>query len=417
MDEPKCDFCSTRPVAWEIPCADFTVPGTYNKSTGAFLACDPCGALVRAGDRDGLQRRAQAMLGRSRAFISPTHIGFWQHGRPDEIKRLKTYTVDEMARALSGPTTAPPVFPPPPDRPWMEAIEVQFRAVRILQGQRPDDVDDFVRDLARATTYGWTETPIRAVTEAAKTIPDSATLPATLLPAETGFWWLGPYPDDFSALFWSIRNGLIVGGEAEGHQPLPTLYLSRFAQLHWPRQNDIKRPMLRDLIIWPLDRSIEQAGRVTTFLNDEKRPLLDPLTPMPLSSSDDVPPAPADVLDAMRFFLAGCVWLQQKILVTSEGHVERHRRKQLAREHHVPPPADVKIIELRRKESVRSGPAPTDGTPVEWSCQWVVSGHWTHQAHGPKHGERRLQYILPYVKGPDDKPLRVPSHTVYQVDR
>ena len=59
----------------------------------------------------------------------------------------------------------------------------------------------------------------------------------------------------------------------------------------------------------------------------------------------------ATVLWPMRVFLAGCAWLQQRIKVTSDGHIERHRRKQLARDHHAPLPGDVNIIELRRRES------------------------------------------------------------------
>lgn len=35
----------------------------------------------------------------------------------------------------------------------------------------------------------------------------------------------------------------------------------------------------------------------------------------------------------------------------------------------------------------------------------IVSGHWREQPCGPNHGERRRQWIAPYVKGPRDKPL------------
>jgi len=33
--------------------------------------------------------------------------------------------------------------------------------------------------------------------------------------------------------------------------------------------------------------------------------------------------------------------------------------------------------------------------------RFIVRGHWTDQAYGPKHGMRRRQWILPYWKGPE----------------
>lgn len=44
------------------------------------------------------------------------------------------------------------------------------------------------------------------------------------------------------------------------------------------------------------------------------------------------------------------------------------------------------------------------------SVRWLVRGHWTHQAHGPEHSLRRLQWIEPYWKGADDAPINVRPH-------
>lgn len=37
--------------------------------------------------------------------------------------------------------------------------------------------------------------------------------------------------------------------------------------------------------------------------------------------------------------------------------------------------------------------------------QWIVSGHWRKQAHGPARSLRRLTWVSPYLKGPADAPL------------
>jgi hypothetical protein len=116
-----------------------------------------------------------------------------------------------------------------------------------------------------------------------------------------------------------------------------------------------------------------------------------------------------------RFFVAACAWMDQQILVDTPGHVERHRRKQLARESKVRP--EVRVIELRRtKQAHRSEPGG-DALPVNWSCQWVVDGHWRHQPCGPGRTDRRLIYITPYVKGPEGLPMKTRARKVYQVDR
>jgi len=42
---------------------------------------------------------------------------------------------------------------------------------------------------------------------------------------------------------------------------------------------------------------------------------------------------------------------------------------------------------------------------VAWSHRWMVRGHWRLQPYGAERKLRRLKWIDPYVKGPEDKPL------------
>lgn len=278
---------------------------------------------------------------------------------------------------------------------WTEAVEMQFAALRLIERyehehdeQAPSELLDSLRC---AETYTWAPEPLDAVTIAARTIPDSATISAVTLPSPCGFWWLGHSPSrPFSALLWNV-------GSRKGRDDR-LLYLALFNQVRG-EQNDWNAPCLGNVMAWPIDVSLAQGLSFTMEVLS---------TPIWNNTKEHARPA-------MTFFLAGCVWLQQRILVTRAGHIERHRRKQLAREHHAPLPGDIKIVELRRRESTAT--PNQNPASVEWSCQWIVDGHWTHQAHGPGHSERRLQYVLPYLKGPDDKPLKVPKQTVYVVDR
>ena len=50
-------------------------------------------------------------------------------------------------------------------------------------------------------------------------------------------------------------------------------------------------------------------------------------------------------------------------------------------------------------------------------CQDAQGGYQWDGQKQPYKAEQKLIYIMPFVKGPADKPLRVPTHTVYQVSR
>ena len=98
-------------------------------------------------------------------------------------------------------------------------------------------------------------------------------------------------------------------------------------------------------------------------------------------------------------------WLlvQQPISVTERR--QNHQTRKMAKRENLPT-SEVKIVRLRRP---RQPPKALDehlGTTVEWSHQWIVNGHWRNQ-YLPSIKGHRLQWIAPYVKGPEDKPLVV----------
>lgn len=61
MTEDICDFCSSTPVRWSFPARDLSarkIPGVPDfNSEGAWMACEPCAALIRQGDRVALAER------------------------------------------------------------------------------------------------------------------------------------------------------------------------------------------------------------------------------------------------------------------------------------------------------------------------------------------------------------------------
>ena len=60
-------------------------------------------------------------------------------------------------------------------------------------------------------------------------------------------------------------------------------------------------------------------------------------------------------------------------------------------------------------EYVRTGRV---GTSTQLSVQLMVAGHWKNQAHGPELSLRKLLWIEPYWKGPEEAPVIVKPHAL-----
>lgn len=107
------------------------------------------------------------------------------------------------------------------------------------------------------------------------------------------------------------------------------------------------------------------------------------------------------------------LFMEQKILTTSNRAIaNRSARKRIAKKlAHVP---IVRVVELRRREYQQRD--ESHDTHVEYTCQWLVRGHWRQQFY-PGSGEHRPLWIAPHVKGPSDKPLKAPTMTAYEVVR
>jgi len=77
---------------------------------------------------------------------------------------------------------------------------------------------------------------------------------------------------------------------------------------------------------------------------------------------------------------------------------------------------EVTVVTLRRRSQV----ADPDHRQVDWSCRWVVGGasggHWHRYRVGPGRGEVRRRWVMPYLKGPADKPLKTGT-IVYNLER
>ncbi|MET7710599.1 hypothetical protein [Micromonospora sp. NPDC005413] len=102
-------------------------------------------------------------------------------------------------------------------------------------------------------------------------------------------------------------------------------------------------------------------------------------------------------------------WLliaQQTAEVTT-ARVDKAVAKTYARTNR--PLPELRIVRIRGR---RTTPGP-DGKPTPGSqersqtSRFWVSGHWRNQAHGPGRSLRRPVYIHPFLRGPDDAPIKL----------
>lgn len=269
---------------------------------------------------------------------------------------------------------------------WMTAIEKRYAAIRANShpGENREVVQAGADYLKHAETYAFTAETATAIYLASRSVPGDSVVHVGLMPCPSAWWWfeqplpvrLHPKATAWCALSWEI-------------------YADHVGLFGWTPHREFGHPPMMTFF----EQASPQAATVNALQNIVDRDL----------RSDPIIRAGTGII--WRFLLAGLTWLQQRIAVTTHGHVERHARKRLEREYHTPIPSTVKVVQLRRTEH-----APHQGgnLDVQWSCRWVVSGHWRNQ---PYKDNRKLIYILPYIKGPADQPLRIPSQTVYLVSR
>ena len=62
----------------------------------------------------------------------------------------------------------------------------------------------------------------------------------------------------------------------------------------------------------------------------------------------------------------------------------------------------VTVVDMRPMRQVHT---TTDPTGRRLTTRHVVRGHWTHQPYGPGRKLRRLQWIAPFIRGPEGAPF------------
>lgn len=247
--------------------------------------------------------------------------------------------------------------------------------------------------LLTAEPFFWAADICRVIEQSADGMPPMTLTPA-LLPAPAGFCWFehaltlplwGDDQSNLQALAWS---SVPAGADSQ-------VFMTCFVEM--PELQVTPIPSM--IAGWIVGRTFEQSLMDQRF-EGQRRAHTGP---------------PVRMLAAARYFAACLAFLDQRIFVTSQQRAERHAVKRLERQGWQGEPL-VRVVELRRREHHSHQNRDADPATVPWSCQWVVSGHWRQQPY-PSQGIVQPRWIMPYVKGPEDKPLKSPAAKVFAVVR
>lgn len=106
-----------------------------------------------------------------------------------------------------------------------------------------------------------------------------------------------------------------------------------------------------------------------------------------------------------RALVATLLLVAQQLADTTTTPVDDRIRKAYRRQRREEPV--VRLIRLRTSKSTyRPGGGGATGDGVTRDYRWWVRGHWRQQPYGPGRAKRRLIYINPQLRGPEDRPIK-----------
>lgn len=328
--------------------------------------------------------------------------------------------------------------------PWQPAVDAQLNALASIELMLRTSNDAYLRRqwatdrgiVSQAQPYCWGEEPTAACLASMASVPLDSAFSMWNISMHASCWWFFAKPlpyqtvDDPSLHVRALSFGWI--GE------LPTRH---FAGRQPGALVEMDTQMLRREMVRPLlcisayiDHPVVGVSPTQLFYWKDGETVAEMLTRVraehrhlygPGGTKHEVPQIGEDkFMEAAeviaRFVLAGMTWLRQRVVVEQDERIERHARKRYVKATGRRDEPIVKVISLRRAErKVDEGDAHGEGRKlsVRFMVGLETGGFFRNQACGPKMGDRRLTWILPFQKGPADAPLKLPTRRVFVVSR
>jgi hypothetical protein len=263
---------------------------------------------------------------------------------------------------------------------------------KISRPERPGILPSVAYSLIHGECFFWSDKVVKTLTGAIDTLGLETSITRDLLPCSHGFWWFekpacfdGTYISGLSWTSWMSETKKNESGENVGE-------------------------------LFATDTPSKMAGfslhtfRKTNFDSLLEIPTSSYIVPVPQTMGHLAQGNDPRTTFKLRVFITMLLFIKQRILTVISYSPSRATRKRIDK---IDPDLlrDIKVVTLRAHEY-----KPTDGhINVDWQCQWIVRGHWRNQYY-PSTRTHEAIWILPHLKGPEDKPLKNPDH-VFQVVR
>jgi hypothetical protein len=368
-------------------------------------------------DYDSARRLAEWMEQEHKRPLPAGHVPHWQQAIDAQYDALLQVTkMLEGARQMVAFNEATDLNDPKAVAAMMQRAET-VKMIRDLDFQRDAQL------LRTAATYSFNAETTAAIREGANSIPHDAPLSSIETP-NTGagwFWFAEPLNLVASSVASNHVHALLWGWAHDLDSDGAVLRFSVYVRDENREAPTHQRVLPSTRWTWKVGESFHEMIARSTIAYRE---MYGPGGKFEGTATRDFPLdgeiAQIKVISELSlFFLMACVWFKQKVLVAASGHVERHARKRIAREHKLKEPPSVRVIALR--EALREPAPPSEESGAEkttrhYQVRWIVRGHARLQVCGPARKDRKLIWIDAHPAGPSDKPLKV-STKVYAVIR
>ncbi len=383
-----CAYCSHR-IAEDLVGFHVYIPRDM-KSQHTYVLCPACETRVAAGDKAILER-VEEKIESGKYELGEKSSDYELVGEPlredlkmaggNKVRGEMKQNIGRYSDALDAQVELFNYWSQEQNRGLYEYALVDNGMDR---GQASLLIDWAIDILTVGEPYYVSPVICELLFEAAKSIPRSWRLTEDALLTPSGFLWLKtPFhtPEEdgpIVALGWatialtSQGRYLLPSAEAPGER---AVIIGYFEQL------EVVPAVPMNVYLWKF------GGDLSEIPTDVKRP------------------QQANQLCCL--FATLMTFLQQRILVSFKFYADRGTRRRAEKAMKRPPSDEIQVVMLRSIER-RTGEG--EHRDVEWACRWPVRSHWRNQPYGPA-GQKhyRPKWIAPYIKGPEDKPLRHPE--------
>jgi hypothetical protein len=251
--------------------------------------------------------------------------------------------------------------------------------------------------LLRGETFYWSEPICGLIESAARTIPETWTLREEALEALHAFAWLArPISIPSSGALVCAIGWFPVrayGAHVEEVSPpyerpiLTDPSRDALCLVFFSSLPSFAVPFPRTMAFWPVMGQLRQVQAEWEY-----------------ESAERGWQGGFTIREKAALFATLVAFLEQRILLSPRFLADRGSRRRREKARQAPPSEEIHVVRLRHVAYRGEG----GHRDVEWTCQWIVRGHWRNQWY-PRQKHYRPRWIAPYLKGPEDKPLREPG--------